>query len=121
MEKENSFFQRVYKVVEKIPYGRITNYGAIARYLGSARSARMVGWALNQTKFQVPVFPAHRVVNRQGLLSGKKHFGGHDTMAQLLLSEGVQVVENKIVDFADRYWDPIKELPPISVWLDNEK
>jgi methylated-DNA-protein-cysteine methyltransferase-like protein len=81
----------------------------------------MVGWALNQTKLQVPFFPAHRVVNRAGLLTGKKHFGGTETMAELLKSEGVQVVDNKIVDMETRFWDPTSELPPQSVWLDDEK
>jgi len=81
----------------------------------------MVGWALNQTKLQVPLFPAHRVVNRQGLLTGKKHFGGVGTMAELLASEGVKVVDNEILHMKNRFWDPSKELPSLSVWLDNEK
>ena len=83
MKKENSFFQKVYQVVRQIPEGRVTSYGAIAKYLGAARSARMVGWAMN-VSHQDDTIPAHRVVNRQGLLTGKHHFGGTNLMQQLL-------------------------------------
>ncbi len=108
-EKDNqNFFQKVYDVARLIPYGRVTSYGAIAKYLGAARSARMVGWAMNgSTKEDVP---AHRVVNRVGLLTGKHHFQGTSLMQQLLESEGIEVEDNQIVDFQKYYWDPSKEL-----------
>jgi len=93
-----------------IPYGRITSYGAIARYLGSGRSARMVGWAMNMSHTQTDFIPAHRVVNRNGLLSGKHHFGSYDTMKELLESEGIRVVDDQVVDFKTLFWDPAKEL-----------
>ena len=89
-----------------MPYGRVSTYGAIARYLGSAQSARMVGWAINSCPKHVP---AHRVVNRQGMLTGKQHFGG-DNMQQLLEAEGVKVKDNKAVDFDQLFWDPNIEL-----------
>ena len=109
MKKDNqNFFQKVYEVARLIPYGRVTSYGAIAKYLGAARSARMVGWAMNgSTKEDVP---AHRVVNRVGLLTGKHHFQGTSLMQQLLESEGIEVEDNKIVDFQKYFWDPSKEL-----------
>lgn len=103
------FFQRVYEVVRQVPYGRVTSYGAIARYLGTARSARVVGWAMNQSHGMEDV-PAHRVVNRNGLLTGKHHFGGTNLMQQLLENEGVRVVENQVVDFRRHFWDPGEEL-----------
>ena len=106
--KEN-FFERVYVVVKKIPPGRVTSYGAIAKYLGAARSARMVGWAMNASHKQVDI-PAHRVVNRNGLLSGKQHFSGTNLMQQLLENEGVMVVENQVKDFKTCFWDPQSEL-----------
>ena len=106
MPTQNNFFQRVYGVVKQIPYGRITTYGAIAEYLGSKRSARMVGWALNSTKYKLDNIPAHRVVNRSGLLTGKRHFGGNNTMQNLLESEGVQIENNKIVNFDRYFWKP---------------
>lgn len=110
MGKENdNFFEKVYKVAEKIPYGRVTSYGAIAKYLGAARSARMVGWAMNGAGGKENV-PAHRVVNRVGLLTGKQHFGGTNLMQQLLENEGVKVKDNQIVDFEKHFWDPWKEL-----------
>jgi methylated-DNA-protein-cysteine methyltransferase-like protein len=108
--KENDFFDRVYQVVRLIPYGRVSSYGAIARYLGSAQSSRMVGWALNACHGVEPFVPAHRVVNRMGILSGKAHFPGSDLMQQLLESEGIQVVDDKITDFDRLFWDPCKEL-----------
>ena len=102
------FFEKVYQVAKLIPYGRVTSYGAIANYLGAAGSARMVGWALNgSNKKEVP---AHRVVNRNGLLTGKHHFQGTNLMQQLLDSEGIEVVDNKIQNFETLFWDPMKEL-----------
>ena len=110
MKPENqNFFQKVYEVAKQIPYGRVTSYGAIAKYLGAARSARMVGWAMNGAGTLEDV-PAHRVVNKVGLLTGKHHFGGTNLMQQLLESEGIQVVDNQIVDFKKHFWDPWKEL-----------
>lgn len=103
-----SFFQNVYDVVRLIPRGRVTSYGAIAAYLGSKGSSRMVGWAVNSASMPDDV-PAHRVVNRMGLLSGKHHFGG-SRMQYLLEAEGIQVRDDKIVNFSDLLWDPMKEL-----------
>ena len=105
-----SFFEQVYQVTRLIPYGRVTNYGAIARYLGSAQSARMVGWALNSCHNQPEPVPAHRVVNRNGLLTGKIHFGGATIMQQLLENEGVKVEEDQVKDFDHLFWDPSREL-----------
>lgn len=104
-----SFFQKVYEVAKLIPYGRATSYGAIARYLGSPGSSRMVGWAMNASHIQ-PEIPAHRVVNRNGELTGKIHFGGSNVMQQLLESEGIEVSEDKIVHFQKVFWDPSIEL-----------
>ncbi|MBT8307575.1 MAG: MGMT family protein [Maribacter sp.] len=110
MKAENkNFFQKVYEVAKHIPYGRVTSYGAIAKYLGAARSARMVGWAMNGSH-NMPDVPAHRVVNRKGLLTGKRHFDGTNLMQQLLESEGIKVIENQVVDFDKHFWDPWKEL-----------
>ena len=111
MKKENSFFQKFYQVVRQIPEGRVTSYGAIAKYLGAARSSRMVGWAMNASH-QDDTIPAHRVVNRQGLLTGKHHFGGTNLMQQLLENEGVVIHSNQIQNFKDCFWDPQHELPP---------
>ncbi|SFJ57250.1 MGMT family protein [Myroides guanonis] len=105
MVKEDNFFERVYQVVKEIPYGRITTYGAIAKVLGSPQSARMVGWALNASHGNSDI-PAHRVVNRSGLLTGKHHFQGKNLMQQLLENEGVVIVDNKIVDMQRYFWDP---------------
>ncbi len=105
-----SFFQKVYEVVRQIPYGRITSYGAIARHLGSGGSARMVGWAMNSSHKSAVDIPAHRVVNRNGLLTGKHHFGGPDVMQQLLESEGISVADDKIIDFDSLFWDPAHHL-----------
>jgi methylated-DNA-protein-cysteine methyltransferase-like protein len=105
----SNFFERVYEVVKQIPYGRVTSYGAIAKFLGAARSARMVGWAMNASHTMEDV-PAHRVVNRKGLLTGKFHFDGTNLMQQLLESEGVKVVDNQVVDFEKYFWDPQKLL-----------
>lgn len=103
------FFEKVYQVAALIPYGRVTSYGAIARYLGTARSARMVGWAMNNAGAREGV-PAHRVVNRNGLLTGKHHFSGSKLMQQLIESEGIPVRDSKVVDFEKYFWDPAKEL-----------
>ena len=102
---KNDFFQRVYKVVKTIPVGRVTTYGLIAKKLGSASSARTVGWALNACHNDSSI-PAHRVVNRNGLLSGKHHFKGFDLMKQLLENEGIEVNDNKVVDFNIKLWNP---------------
>ena len=103
-----SFFQDVYEVVKLIPTGRVTSYGAIASYLGTKGSARMVGWAMNSSLgFNVP---AHRVVNRQGILTGKHHFGNPDEMAKRLKKEGLVIKADKILDFEKVFWDPAKEL-----------
>lgn len=108
--KGTLFFQRVYKLVIKIPHGRVTSYGAIAKYLGSAQSSRMVGWAMNASHTSKKAVPAHRVVNRNGFLTGKHHFGGPDVMRQLLESEGVKVKDDKVKNFEKLFWDPKKEL-----------
>ncbi len=110
MSQDTGFFQKVYDVVRQIPYGRITSYGAVAEYLGSKGSARMVGWALNGSKYRLDGIPAHRVVNRQGLLTGKRAFGGQNTMRELLVSEGVQVENDKILNFHEIFWNPAAEL-----------
>lgn len=107
MDKEG-FFQKVYEVTKLIPYGRVTSYGAIAKYLGASGSARMVGWALNGSNKQN--VPAHRVVNKKGLLTGKHHFQGTNLMQQLLENEEVEVIENQVQDFEKLFWDPMKEL-----------
>lgn len=106
---EGDFFEKVYEVVRQVPYGRVTSYGAIARYLGTGRSARVVGWAMNQSHGLDDV-PAHRVVNRNGLLTGKHHFDGTRLMQQLLESEGIGVADNQVVDFKRHFWDPALEL-----------
>ena len=103
-----SFFDRVYQVARLIPEGRVTSYGAIAKYLGAVRSARMVGYAMNAS--HAKDVPAHRVVNRKGLLTGKFHFDGTNLMQQLLESEGVRVKENQIQNFDTLFWDPSREL-----------
>ena len=103
-----SFFDKVYDVARQIPYGRVTSYGAIATYLGAPRSARMVGYAMNGSSGKD--VPAHRVVNRNGLLTGKHHFDGTNLMQQLLENEGVKVVENQVQDFENLFWNPSKEL-----------
>lgn len=102
---EDNFFERVYDIVRQIPEGKVTSYGAIAKALGSARSARMVGWAMNASHGHDD-FPAHRVVNRIGMLSGKHHFDGTNLMQQLLENEGIEVVDNQIVDFEKHFWQP---------------
>lgn len=110
-QKEKSdFFSRVYEVTRQIPDGRVTSYGAIAAYLATGQSARMVGWALNACHSSDVFIPAHRVVNRNGLLSGKHHFGNSSTMEQLLANEGIEVEDDQIVDFEKIFWDPSTEL-----------
>jgi len=109
MSKNENFFQQVYEVVKLIPEGRVTSYGAIAKYLGQVRSARMVGWAMNASH-NIPEVPAHRVVNRKGVLTGKFHFDGSNLMQQLLENEGVEVKENQIQNFEKIFWDPSREL-----------
>lgn len=104
-----SFFQNVYKVVSLIPKGRVTTYGAIAKYLGAPKSARTVGWALNKVAIGSKI-PAHRVVNRKGLLTGKNHFLIQDEMANKLSAEKIEIRENKVINFKKYFWDPIKEL-----------
>jgi len=112
MKKEtNSFFDEVYQVVRLIPKGRVSSYGAIAKYIATGKSARMVGWAMNQAGSIKPKVPAHRVVNRNGLLTGKHHFkGGPNAMQQLLEKEGIKVKEDKVQDFENLFWDPMAEL-----------
>jgi methylated-DNA-protein-cysteine methyltransferase-like protein len=109
-KKNSDFFERVYDVTKLIPFGRITSYGAIARYLGSGKSARMVGWALNICHSRSEFIPAHRVVNRKGILTGKHHFGNTSTMQQLLENEGVIIENDQIINFTEKFWDPITEL-----------
>lgn len=110
-DKAPTFFEQVYRIVRLIPSGRVTSYGAIACYLGSAGSARMVGWAMNASHHSKPGIPAHRVVNRDGLLSGKHHFGGTRVMEELLKAEGIQVEDDRVLDFKNHFWDPAKEIP----------
>ncbi len=107
---DDGFFSRVYEITRLIPYGRVSTYGAIARYLGTAGSSRMVGWAMNNSHLIGDFIPAHRVVNRNGMLTGKHHFPGSGMMQELLENEGIQVEEDKIVNFEMYFWDPNKEL-----------
>lgn len=107
---KESFFAQVYDVVRQVPRGRVTSYGAIAAALGARSSSRMVGWAMNNCHLIKPRVPAHRVVNRQGLLTGKAHFGDPDRMQQLLEKEGVHVVDDQVQDFRQKFWDPAQEL-----------
>ena len=102
---KDDFFQRVYEVVRKIPFGRVSTYGLIARHLGSTSSARTVGWALNACHNDSSI-PAHRVVNRNGVLTGKHHFKGIELMQQLLENEGITIVDDKILDFEQKIWIP---------------
>lgn len=107
---EYNFFENVYEVVKCIPQGRVTSYGAIAKFLGTSRSSRMVGWALNNCHTKNEFIPAHRVVNRNGVLSGKHHFGGNTIMQQLLENENIVVEDDRIKDFDKIFWDPNTEL-----------
>ncbi len=108
--KDESFFEQVFEVVRLIPRGRVTSYGAIAAALGTKLSARMVGWAMNASHVTKPKVPAHRVVNRNGMLSGKMHFAYPEQMQELLEKEGVKVLDDKVVEFEKRFWDPTIEL-----------
>jgi len=108
--KNYSFFQDVWDVVRQIPKGRVTTYGAIATYLGTKSSARMVGWAMNASFAVRPKVPAQRVVNRNGMLSGKAHFATPTLMEELLQKEGITVEQDKIVNFSQHFWDPVIEL-----------
>ena len=112
----SNFFTNVYNVVKRIPEGKVTSYGAIARYLGSPKSSRMVGWAMNAAHSRLDI-PAHRVVNRVGLLTGKHHFPGKSLMQQLLENEGIIVEKDQILFFDDHFWDPVVELPPFEIDL----
>ncbi|HLO89523.1 MAG TPA: MGMT family protein [Lentimicrobium sp.] len=105
---EESFFDKVFEVVKLIPYGKVTSYGAIAAYLGTKGSSRMVGWAMNASHHSPEQIPAHRVVNRNGLLTGKFHFGTPTLMQQLLENEGHTIVDDMIVNFSEVFWDPIE-------------
>jgi len=108
--KEYSFFQDVFDVVRQIPKGRATSYGAIASYIGTKLSARMVGWAMNTAHIATPKVPAHRVVNRNGMLTGRHHFPTPTLMEELLIKEKIKVKDNTIVDFDKIFWDPAQEL-----------
>lgn len=110
MKESDNFFDKVYVIARKIPFGRVTSYGSIATYLGAAKSSRMVGWAMNNSHNQTEEVPAHRVVNRKGLLTGKHHFKGTNLMQQLLENEGIVVIENQIQDFEKIFWNPSEEL-----------
>lgn len=109
-DKHKDFFQGVFEIVRHIPEGRVTNYGAIAKALSTPRSSRMVGWAMNASHSQTPKVPAHRVVNRNGILSGKMHFPTPEAMQQALEKEGIKVVQDKVVNFKELFWDPTTEL-----------
>ncbi len=109
MDNDN-FFDRVYQVVRLVPHGRVTSYGAIANYLGTKGSSRMVGYAMNSSGIAHPRVPAHRVVNRIGMLSGKRSFGSQTLMQQLLESEGIKVEDDAVVNFKAVFWDPATEL-----------
>lgn len=104
------FFKKVYEVVKQVPPGRVTSYGAIAAYLGTTGSARMVGWAMNTSHHSTEYIPAHRVVNRNGLLTGKHHFGSLTAMQELLENEGVRISDDQVVEFRKLFWDPLKEM-----------
>ncbi len=108
-EKKYSFFKDVFEVVRLIPKGRVTSYGAIGNYLGTKMSARMVGWAMNASHADVSI-PAHRVVNRNGMLTGQHHFVPKGSMQKSLKREGITVVKDQIKDFEKKFWDPAKEL-----------
>jgi len=107
---DRSFFERVDEVVRQVPFGRVTTYGHIAEYIGAKGASRMVGWAMNASHGIDPPVPAHRVVNRQGLLTGKHHFQTEDMMERLLKNEGVPVEQDQVVNFKSRLWIPLKEI-----------
>lgn len=106
----SDFFNQVFEVVKQIPPGKVTSYGAIARYLGTGGSARMVGWAMNASHSHPEFVPAHRVVNRNGLLTGKHHFDNPNAMQELLEAEGFKIEDDQILNFKENFWDPTKEL-----------
>jgi methylated-DNA-protein-cysteine methyltransferase-like protein len=108
--KDDSFYEKVYEVVRLVPRGRVTSYGAIAKYLGAARSSRLVGWAMNVCHDVYPPVPAHRVVNRLGILSGKAHFALPEAMENLLRAEGVEILGDCVQSFDTIFWDPEREL-----------
>lgn len=110
MKKEDSFFEKVYEIVRQVPYGRVTTYGAIAEAIGTKMSSRMVGWAMNASHAATPPVPAHRVVNRNGLLTGKHHFPYEDMMQKLLEGEGIKVLDNQIINFDKLFWKPEIEI-----------
>ncbi|MBE9517380.1 MAG: MGMT family protein [Bacteroidetes bacterium] len=110
MAQNRGFFQGVYDVTRMVPFGRVTTYGAIASYLGSPGAARMVGWAMNQCHSSPQYVPAHRVVNRVGLLTGKHHFDGSSLMQEMLENEGAIIEENRIMNMEEMFWDPVEEL-----------
>jgi methylated-DNA-protein-cysteine methyltransferase-like protein len=112
VKSNRNFFEDVFAVVRLIPPGRVTNYGSIAKYLGTGLSSRMVGWAMNASHQSAEYVPAHRVVNRNGMLSGKHHFETPTAMQELLEKEGIVVRVDQVVDFRTLYWDPEKELNP---------
>jgi len=107
---ESNFFKDAQEVAKLIPFGRVCSYGAIAKYLGSVKSARMVGWAMNATKYNLDNIPAHRVVNSKGILSGKQHFDQSNPMEEKLKAEGIKIENNQIIDFEKVFWDPNQEL-----------
>lgn len=109
-DKHKDFFQSVFEIVRCIPEGRVTNYGAIANALSTPKSSRMVGWAMNASHSQKTSVPAHRVVNRNGMLTGKMHFPTPTSMQRALEKEGIEVVEDKIINFKEVFWDPNLEL-----------
>jgi methylated-DNA-protein-cysteine methyltransferase-like protein len=109
-EKQGDFFHQVYQVVRLIPNGKVTTYGAIAKYLGAAKSSRMVGFAMNNSHVQVPSVPAHRVVNRNGMLTGKHFFANENEMQRLLELEGIEIKHDVVLNFKSHYWDPMLEL-----------
>ena len=110
MKTDDGFFTRVYEITRLIPNGRVSTYGAIASHIGAPGAARMVGWALNNSQNQNEYVPAHRVVNRKGLISGKQHFHGVNLMQELLESEGAIIEDDRIINFKDIFWDPNMEL-----------
>lgn len=114
MTSNDRFFERVYEVVKLIPHGKVTSYGAIALYLGAPGAARMVGWAMNQCHYHHDFVPAHRVVNRNGMLTGKHHFSGVNLMQELLENEGAIIEGNCILNFQKIFWDPVFELDDLT-------
>lgn len=105
-DSKSDFFNQVYQVVAKIPHGKVTSYGAIAKFLGAAKSSRIVGYAMNSSHNLTPSIPAHRVVNRNGLLTGKNHFSNPNEMERNLIAEGIKIENDQIMDFKNHFWDP---------------